>query len=532
MQNLINSQVNSLNSFSSDFILFNVASKLPSNLLSSFEEIGAFVCSKEAQDLARLANKNTPNLYLYDEFANEGQFLEIHPSYHALLRRSKYVGLVSSLWENASNEKGVHYQARAIRLFLLAGLENGHLDEIIQTNAGIAALINEAELYKMLKPYLLSRQHDASEREIIKKKAISFSIVALKEEQHNFARKLNTNNDLLINNYSLMAQNCIVATPNADAFFVLAEFGGALCYFLVPKFDMHGKINNIKINHLMNSAGYRSRPLAKVNFENSVCWMIGQVGEGKKILDSLEIIRQFDQSLVAVSTMRAALNFTIACLRNNASKFTNIAKRTLADISLDVAGAQAFIFRLARAFDNSASNQNEAAFARIMAPVASYWINSLVAPVISELITHLGLEHYNENNFLVRSLQDAPVRLLNSKNIDEMVKDIISVSNRAPSLVQQIYAQITQNTPIVGGKTIEVLNAATKLAMSDESAGRFLVEQIAYSAATSSLYEFNREIIFKAFAESRLGGQWRSSYGTLNMRHNPDQILNLLYPSF
>ncbi|MCF3424379.1 hypothetical protein, partial [Escherichia coli] len=94
-----------------------------------------------------------------------------------------------------------------------------------------------------------------------------------------------------------------------------------------------------------NSAGYRSRPLAKVNFENSVCWMIGQVGEGKKILDSLEIIRQFDQSLVAISTMRAALNFTIACLRNNASKFTNIAKRTLADISLDVAGAQAFIFR-------------------------------------------------------------------------------------------------------------------------------------------------------------------------------------------
>lgn len=525
-------KINTANAFSNDFILFNVASKLPSELLSSFEEIGAFVSTKEAQDLARLANKNSPSFSAHTEFDDITSTIEMHPSYHALLRRSKNIGLVSSLWENSLNEKNVSYQARAIRLFLLGGLENGHLDEIIQTNAGIAALINENELYQMLKPYLLSRQHDASEQEINKKKAISFSIITPNSNQHNFARKLSTNNDLLINNYSLMAQNALVSNPQADAFFLLAEVSGALSCFLVPKFDMQGKHNNIKIQYLLNSAGYKSRPLAKVNFENSVGWMIGQVGEGNKIIDSIEIIRKFDQCLVAVSTMRTALNFTIKCLQNHTKKFTSMTKRTFADIALDIAGAQAFIFRLAKAFDNSAIDQNEAAFARIMTPVASYWINSLVAPVISELITYLGLEYYNENSFLVRALHDASVRLLNSKTINETVVDVLNVLNRAPGLVQQIYNDITKDTPLLGPKTTEVLNAATQLAINDESAGRFLIEQVAYAAATSALHQYNRDIIFKAFAESRLGGQWHSTYGTLNMRHNAEHILNILYPSF
>lgn len=520
--------LNGLNAFSSDFILFNVGSKLPADLLSSFEEIGAFVCTKEAQDLARLANRNVPNLHFSDEFAVPFQAIEFHPSYHALLRRSKYLGLVSSLWEYSKSEKGVRYQSRAIKLFLMGGLENGHLDEIVQTNACIAALINENELYNMLKPYLLSRQHDASDREIIKKKAIAFSIAIKEDQTHNYVRKLNTNSDLLINNYSLTANNCLISHPNVDGFFVLAEIGGALAYFLVPRFDMNGKINNIKIHHLVENAGYKSRPLAKVSFENSVCWMIGQVGEGIKINDSMAIIRQFDQTVIAAGTMRAALTFAISCLRDN-KKFSTIAKRSFADIALDIVAAQAFIFRIARAFDSSSENQKEAAFARIMVPIASYWINSLVAPIISELMVHLNMIYYNNNNFLVRALQDASVRLMNAKTIDEMVTDIIDVSNRAPSLIQEIYSQITQDTPLVGQKTAQVLEAATKLAVNDEGAGRFLVEQVAYSAAASALYEFKNETLFKAFAETRLGSQWRSTYGTINLRHNPEQILNILY---
>lgn len=538
MQNLVSDYLNRANAFSNDFILFKVAASLPEDLLASFEEVGKFVSSKEAQDLARLANKNPPSLYRNKEFGSEFQSIELHPSYHALLRRSKHIGLISSLWENIVNEQGVRYQARAIRLFLMGGLENGHLDEIIQTNAGIAALINENELYNMLNPYLLSRQHDASDREIIKKRAITFSIVHNDplQKNYNYAKKLSTNTDLLINNYSITASQCLVSNPGADGFFLLAELGGGLSCFFVPKFDMHGKLNNIKVNYLVDSAGYCSRPLAKVSFENSIGWMIGQVGEGYKVSDSIDIIRQFDQTLVAVSTMRTALSYVIDCLRYNSDingdgkGISPITKRIFADMALDIVAIQSFAFKLAKAFDNSVHDKEEAAFARVMTPVAAYWANSLVVPIIGELISHLGIEHYRETSVLFRALRDAPVRLLNSKSVNAMVEDVISITSRAPGLVQKIYEHITSDS-LVGTKTIEVLNAAAQLSRSNESAGRFLVEQMAYSASCAALHEFDNNLLFTAFAETRLGGQWRSTYGNLNMRYNPDRILELLYPN-
>ena len=50
------------NAFLDDAILFRFSSSLPTTLLAGFEEIGAFVASREAQDLARLANIHRPSL--------------------------------------------------------------------------------------------------------------------------------------------------------------------------------------------------------------------------------------------------------------------------------------------------------------------------------------------------------------------------------------------------------------------------------------------------------------------------------------
>lgn len=59
----------------------------------------------------------------------------------------------------------------------------------------------------------------------------------------------------------------------------------------------------------------------------------------------------------------------------------------------------------------------------------------------------------------------------------------------------------------------------------------FFVEQVAYAAATASLRYKEMEYIVNAYMESRLGGQWRLSYGMMVARYNPGQLLEILYPS-
>ena len=75
-----------------------------------------------------------------------------------------------------------------------------------------------------------------------------------------------------------------------------------------------------------------------------------------------------------------------------------------------------------------------------------------------------------------------------------------------------------------------MLTAATALCQRDESAVRLLAEQLAYSAAAAELYRMGAGRIADAFAESRLAGAWRSTYGMLDMRFDAAQIVSLLYP--
>ena len=68
--------------------------------------LGRFVLSPEAQELARLANTETPKLRTHDRQGRRIDLVEFHPAYHALMRRSVAGGLHSSIWENGAEETG------------------------------------------------------------------------------------------------------------------------------------------------------------------------------------------------------------------------------------------------------------------------------------------------------------------------------------------------------------------------------------------------------------------------------------------
>lgn len=527
------------NSFLRDPILFSIAEKLPTELLSSFEDLGSFTSSSEAKELARLCNQFRPLLRQSDEWGRAKQNIELHPAYHALLRRSRAAGLSTSLWETRPEEKGGRYKARALRLFLMAGIEHGHLQETIRTSAAISALINETELYQHLKGVLLSCQYDSSIRPLEQKKSISLGLAFtgngqnLPISQRGIAHQISFDKKLGLSRYELQALKPRVFTPHADAFFLTAEVEGALSCFFVPRFDINEQLNQIKIDYLIHEAGYASCPIAQMNFDGSCGWLIGQIGAGEKIINDIEMMLHFDEAVISVGSLRYALQFALDAFqkKREEEKTSPLTERIFADIALDIAAAETLVFRLANAFDQAVKNKEEAAFARVMTPVTTFWVTSLAVPILSEIIAQLGATFYQEHDLLPRLLRDAVERNFSHKNNNFFVEDIVRSAEKAPNIFAQMVQQLEQSLGQIGSKTLDILQAASELAVKDIGTGRILTEQLAYAIAASSLVELNFPHIASAFSESRLRGPWRHNYGMLSPRYNPAQILQLLYPS-
>ncbi len=71
------------NAFRSDPLLKDIAADMPPGLREDFETTGKFVASAEAQDLARISNRATPELRTHDGMGNRIDQVDFHPSWHA-----------------------------------------------------------------------------------------------------------------------------------------------------------------------------------------------------------------------------------------------------------------------------------------------------------------------------------------------------------------------------------------------------------------------------------------------------------------
>ncbi|CBI76468.1 acyl-CoA dehydrogenase [Bartonella clarridgeiae 73] len=529
------------NAFLSDTLMFRIASTLPTSLLASFEEIGAFVASDEAWDLARLANSYRPTLRYNNGWGQPKEELDIHPSYHTLQRYSRQAGLVASLWENTTSENGVRYQARAIRLALLAGLETGHLNEIIVASAAIAVLIGDVELFKKWKDMLLSRQYDLSSKAIDNKKGASLTYAFDNiEESEKYAlnvpavQRISFDEKMGRDLYRLNIIKTQVINPMADGYIVSAEIDGLLSCFLVPRMQENGLLNGIiLVRYLIQRSGEYSAPEGVVEFRDCCGWLLGNIGEGAKVIKDIETMMRFDQAIISAGVLRAALQFSINFLRQKMlnQPFPPLTERIFADIALDIAASQALVMRLARAFDNAASNRSEAAFARIMTPIVACHVSQLVIPIVGEIIAQVGIESFMDNNPLLQILRDSPARIVKNSGVNQLVKDAILIGDKAPGLFQQLLEKISADIGPAGPRAIEIIKSAVNMASTNEGAGRFFVEQMAYASASAALRYTEVEHVVNAYMESRLGGQWRSSYGMLIARYNPAQLLDVLYPT-
>jgi putative acyl-CoA dehydrogenase len=525
------------NAWRGDPLLIQLAEEFSEPVRKELDTLGRFIMSNEAQELARLANAETPRLKTHDRQGRRVDLVEFHPAYHALLRRSVANGLHSSVWENGAAETNRRHQVRAARFYLTAELECGHLCPITMTSASLAALMASPKLFREWAPRVTTRKYDQSQKPPVEKAGLTLGM-GMTEKQGGTDVRANTTRAERTGNgfYRLTGHKWFMSAPMSDAFLVLAQAPEGLSCFLLPRILSDGAGNGFRFQRLKDKLGNRSNASSEVEFVNAIGEMVGEAGAGVKTIMDMVTLTRLDCAVASSAIMRAGLAEAVNHTRHRQVFGAPLIEqplmqRVLADMALDVAAATALSFRLARSFDEAAANRGEAAFARAMTPVVKYWVCKIAPPLLYEAMECLGGNGYVEEAPLARYYREAPVNAIWEGSGNVMALDVLRVLGHGPALFDEVLAGIERDLGPAGHGTIGVLRAAMQVASSDEGSARILTEQLALSAAAAELRRLGAGRIADAFIETRLAGQWRGTYGMLDARHDARLIVDTLYPA-
>ncbi|MBN9070882.1 MAG: acyl-CoA dehydrogenase family protein [Rhizobiales bacterium] len=525
------------NAWRGDPLLGQIGENFSTPLRRDLDMLGRFVMNGEAQEWARLANAETPRLRTHDRQGRRIDIVEFHPAYHALMRRSVASGLHSSIWETHESEVGRRHQARAARFYLTAELECGHLCPLTMTNASLAALMASPKLFREWAPRVTTRKYDQSQKPPVEKTGLTIGMGMTEKQggtdvRANITRAERTGNGF----YRLSGHKWFMSAPMSDAFLLLAQAPEGLSCFLAPRLLSDGVANGFRFQRLKDKLGNRSNASSEVEFENTIGELVGEPGAGVKTIMDMVTLTRLDCAVASAGLMRAGLAEAVHHARHRsvfgALLFDQpLMLRVLADMALDVAGATALAFRLARSFDEAAESRAEASFARVMTPVVKYWVCKIAPALLYEAMECLGGNGYVEEAPLARYYREAPVNAIWEGSGNVMALDVVRVLKRAPALFEEVMAGIDHDLGAHGPGTVGVLRAALQVTDRDEGAARILTEQLALAAAAAELRRLGGGRVADAFLETRLAGQWRGTYGMLDARHDTKMILETLYPA-
>ncbi len=524
------------NLFEADPLLDSVASGFPDRVRADLSELGGFWGTHEAREFARLANRHPPELERYSAQGERIDQVNFHPAYHALMRRSVLAGLHCSAFDDAEDEAGLRHRARAMRLYMTAQTECGHLCPMTMTNAALATLQHAPDLMKTWGPGILSRSYDRNFRPIEEKRGVTIGM-GMTEKQGGTDVRANTTRAEPEEGglYRLTGHKWFFSAPMSDAFLVLAQAAEGLTCFLMPRFLPDGSVNAIRLERLKDKLGNRSNASAEVEFDAASAWRVGAEGRGIQTILDMVTLTRLDCAVASAGLMRGEFAEAVHHVRHRAAFGKALFEqplmmRVLADMALDLVAALALSMRLAEAFDMAAEHPAEAAYARLMTPTIKYWVCKTAPAFLYEAMECLGGNGYVEESPLPRLYREAPVNAIWEGSGNVMALDVVRAS-KAEGVLQHVITTIGGELGPGSKAALDVLLAAAGVAAEDEGSARILVEQLALTAAAAALRRDYAPAFADAYIETRLGRPWRSTYGQLDARFDARRIVEYVAPA-
>ncbi len=511
--------------------------------------LGETIGSADMQAHARLANVNVPQLHTHDRFGRRIDEVEFHPSYHALMTAAVGAGLHGTPWgsphpsplpEGEGSHKGAGpspHVERAAGFMLFTELEPSILCPISMTYAATPALRSNAAVYADWGAKLGSLRYDPALKSFNDKPGVTMGMGMTEKQggsdvRANTTRAVRVGSDAWGERYEITGHKWFFSAPMCDAFLVLAQAPAGLTCFFLPRVLPEGERNAIHIQRLKDKLGNKANASSEVEFKGATAWLVGEEGRGIPQILEMGTMTRLDCALGTSGLMRQALSLA---LNHTAQRLAfgkplieqPLMKNVLADLALESEAATALAIRLARAFDHP-QDEHERLMARILTPVAKFWICKRGSHFAQEAMECLGGNGYVEEGgegVMARVYREMPLNSIWEGAGNIMALDLLRglrKGDAAAALAHELAPARGQHAAL--DRLIDALPARIETLASETDARR-LAQDVALAVQGALLAQTAPPAVVGAFCASRLAGDWGQAFGTLGAGTDFDSIL-------
>jgi putative acyl-CoA dehydrogenase len=497
------------------------------------QALGRLAGSATMQGHARLANVHGPRLHSHDRQGRRVDAIEFHPSYHALMEAAVGAGLHGTPWAGGDHA----HVLRAAGFMLFTELEPSVLCPISMTYAVTPALRANAAVFADWGPLLVSRRYDPADAPWTAKAGVTMGM-GMTEKQGGSDVRANTTaavragEDAWGSRWAITGHKWFYSAPQSDAHLVLAQSPAGLSCFFVPRVLPDGSRNAIRVQRLKDKLGNRANASSEVEFHGATGWLVGEEGRGVPQILEMGMLTRLDCALGTAGLMRQALSLAIDHTAQRLAFGKRLAEQplmrnVLADLALESEAATALAIRLARAFDRR-DDPFEAAMARLLTPVAKFWICKRGSHFAQEAMECLGGNGYVEEGgegVMARIYREMPLNSIWEGAGNIMALDLLRAlrkSDAAAALAQEL-------APARGvHPAFDRLAAALPVrveAMASEVEARRLAQDVALAVQAALLARSAPPAVTDAYCASRLAGDWGQAFGMLPAAADLDAIV-------
>jgi putative acyl-CoA dehydrogenase len=483
-------------------------------------EAGRSVGSAHVQELARLANRFTPELRSHDRFGNRIDEIAFHPAWHELMGLAIGQETHALAWNQPRPGAQV---ARAALTYLWTQGESGICCPISMTYSAIPLLRQDPARWAEWGALVSSNRYDAGQGPAAGKTGATVGTAMTETQGGSDLRQTQTvAQDNRDGTFSLKGEKWFFSVPHSDLFLTLARTDEGISCFVVPGWLPDGTRNGIAIQRLKDKCGNRSNASSEVEFRGAIGHMLGEPGRGLRTGLSMNHNSRLDIAASAAGLMRqgvslAAHHATHRHAFQRALIDQPIMQNVLADLAIEAEAAAWLAFRLFAAVDRQEASESERLLARIGAPIAKYWMAKRAPAVVVEALECHGGNGFIEENPMTRLYREAPLNSIWEGSGNVICLDVLRSLEREPGSLVALLSELGEAKGVdrrFDAALTALKNDLPELARHEGQARR-LVERLAVMLQAALLLRYAPERVADAFIACRIEGGWSGHFGDL-----------------
>lgn len=486
--------------------------------------LGARAGTAEVMDWGYEANRKTPELDTFDRYGRRIDEVRFHPTYHQLMAFGLDNGFASIAWDGSP----AGHVGHAAILFLAGQADSGTICPMTMTYAAVPALRAEPAVADVWVPRIQAGRYDPAARPAAEKAGVTIGM-AMTEKQGGSDVRANTTKAVPTGEdgwYSLTGHKWFCSAPMCDAFLTLAYAEGGMTCFLVPRWLPNGERNaGFRVMRLKDKLGDRSNASSEIEYHGALAQRLGPEGRGVATIIQMVQHTRLDCVVGSAQIMRGAVAQALWHTANRSAFQRRLVDQpamaaVLADLALESEAATALGFRLAQAFDA------EDSIARLLTPVAKYWVCKRTPGVVYEAMECHGGAGYIETGPMARLFRQSPLNAIWEGSGNVIALDVLRAMAREPEGVAALQHYLAGQTGKNGD--YDCWLGAIDLGAVNEGNARLLVEKLALAAQAAVLLEWDNPLA-DAFCALRLRERG-SVYGAFDSAIDTRAIIDRAMP--